>query len=790
MGIANKEMNKLTPKIINELTPKNIKDLIPTFSLFKGRRFSYHFKRRHGFKPSVKEISLNELILAFKNSPKLEKNRNEIMEFIKAFKILSHKGYGPHEKIHQANFLIQVITRIKHFFSEIKRKKLLIELTQKIPADQIVKNPPDVKQLPLKEVELNPPLIHKAEPLQPYVEVPTELDEPKQPEVSISSFNFLALPEDLQFFILLKLEAKSLLSFYRSSKVTQALIEKRLPNRLKSAKLNEQGFLHWKNVFKDIVNHLKDDPDEFVEMTKSYSVSYSKEIFQEFKKAFKFLHNYENVYQNVHNFHGKGISALIRASEAFSSKYPKTVQKIIEQIINFNLDGKKIKPETDWVILECIEVIATIDFKKAVEIYNSLEFLDPLQQELSTLIIDAGLKGPLQRLIEEGLQEPLELRLLEIVDLIANKQLNKSGLYEILSYNEFRFDEEDLPLIQKILDLVETFDNDNIKKAVIQQVALAYAKMGKFDQCIKMIETMKLDSAPEDISDPQDTLLLIIQSCRKNKNRDPKRVENFLQKIWQLIHQENINKYLKSIKKGINLNDILIEMASVYKTVNQQQAQNILDRVNLHHLDAYSLSKVAKIYISINIEKAKEIANQIPDVEERIHRLSRIAQIYVSRNLERALHVLDDMNLNKLSIAEKIDVLLDIAVFLREGNRNFKAAHQILEDAFKLALQLENPKEQNHCLLFIINEKALINPTEAKQFLEKNNISIKALFFNENIHASFEDIDFRNLAKAYTRLDPNGAEDMIKSQKFWIKMSPKNQAKTLKAIMNAIKSET
>ena len=116
MGIANKEMNKLTPKIINELTPKNIKDLIPTFSLFKGRRFSYHFKRRHGFKPSVKEISLNELILAFKNSPKLEKNRNEIMEFIKAFKILSHKGYRPHEKIHQANFLIQVITRIKHFF--------------------------------------------------------------------------------------------------------------------------------------------------------------------------------------------------------------------------------------------------------------------------------------------------------------------------------------------------------------------------------------------------------------------------------------------------------------------------------------------------------------------------------------------------------------------------------------------------------------------------------------------------------------------------------------------------
>ena len=133
-----------------------------------------------------------------------------------------------------------------------------------------------------------------------------------------------------------------------------------------------------------------------------------------------------------------------------------------------------------------------------------------------------------------------------------------------------------------------------ILKSVIQQVALAYAKMGKFDQCIKMIETMKLDSAPKDISDPQDTLLLIIQSCRKNKNRDPKRVENFLQKIWQLIHQENINKYLKSIKKGINLNDILIEMASVYKTVNQQQAQNILDRVNLHHLDAYSLSKVEK----------------------------------------------------------------------------------------------------------------------------------------------------------------------------------------------------
>ena len=609
------------------------------------------------------------------------------------------------------------------------------------------------------------------------------------PKFLLTHLISLNLPEDLQFAVLLKLENKSLLSFYRSCKKAQVFIENRLPNFLKKAKLNEQGFLQWKNVFKDIIHNLQNDSSAFVEMTKKYSFSYSKEIFTEFKKAFKLLHNYQNVYENVHNAK-KGITSLIKASQVFSTSYPKTLVKILEQVIHSNLEGKKIKPNTVLVALECINVIATVDFKKAVEIYNSLEFLDPKTKEkFSNQVIEAAIEGPTKRHAEAGLKGNIQqLPLFELVDFIANGQLEKSGLLQILNYTGYQFTEEDLSIIQKVLDISESFDDDKFKTSLKREAILAYAKMGQFEKSIKMIDELQWASKPEEMTgDDANILFSLIESCRK-KAGDPKRVECFLQKIYELINQEKIHKQLLEMKEHSYFDDILVQLAKAYIDVNQQETENILDTINLIHLNEFSRADIAQIYMSIHIQKAIEIAHGIENDTIRNIAFNEIAPIYVRKNPERAPHILDDLNLNYLSSNKKFDLLLEVSFVFKEGNK--KIALQILELAFAIAQKLKDPYRQNLNFLKIINHRADINPTEARQFLEKNNITIKELFFNENIHASFKDADFIFLALVYAKLDPNGAEDRIKAQKYWVKMNPNNQAKTFMSIADAIKRES
>lgn len=107
------------------LTAEDIQKLIPSFTLMQGRRFSYCPPNKNGFK----NVTLNHLISAFKNSVICNtSDLKEVDAFRAALGNLSNKGYRKHEQINNENFLIRIITKIKHLFSRYNREKILKEL--------------------------------------------------------------------------------------------------------------------------------------------------------------------------------------------------------------------------------------------------------------------------------------------------------------------------------------------------------------------------------------------------------------------------------------------------------------------------------------------------------------------------------------------------------------------------------------------------------------------------------------------------------------------------------------
>ena len=166
------------------LTPSDIKNLMPTYSLCKGRRFS--FRSQDG--TSFKNISLNNLILVIKNAAvkKPEENISEINNFIEIFKTIKDKGYKtPDDQINQENFLTRIITKIKHFFSKTQRDNLLKELEQvAVRANSkfiVPENRAPEKFLLQKKIEANKGAAQEIAPEKiqespyPYLDINTEI---------------------------------------------------------------------------------------------------------------------------------------------------------------------------------------------------------------------------------------------------------------------------------------------------------------------------------------------------------------------------------------------------------------------------------------------------------------------------------------------------------------------------------------------------------------------------------------------------------------------------------------
>lgn len=165
------------------LTPSIIKNLTPTFTFLKGRRFSYSPLKGNGFK----NISLNTLILAITQEGfKSEQDKNELNDFFEVFKAMNDKGYqAPICIINKENFLIRIVTKIKHFFSQRKRDNLLKELNQA------------VKKANSKNI------------ISKHPNTPQKIQEPEENHVE-NQVNITAFPDDIIQSIFLHLDEKDI----------------------------------------------------------------------------------------------------------------------------------------------------------------------------------------------------------------------------------------------------------------------------------------------------------------------------------------------------------------------------------------------------------------------------------------------------------------------------------------------------------------------------------------------------------------------------------------------------
>lgn len=109
------------------LTKDDLADLDLDVTLWKGRRFSYPNPLGNGFY----QISFNELLRAALEAAKPEKNKQEVKDFFAALVKMKERGYSePNGKIRNANFLVRIITKIKHYFATKERKKLFSEFSK------------------------------------------------------------------------------------------------------------------------------------------------------------------------------------------------------------------------------------------------------------------------------------------------------------------------------------------------------------------------------------------------------------------------------------------------------------------------------------------------------------------------------------------------------------------------------------------------------------------------------------------------------------------------------------
>ena len=749
---------------IVRFTPAIIQDLEPTFST-KGRRFSYQPKAPfQGFK----DVSLNDLIVAIKNTPiKTEHTINEIKAFIKVFERIKNKGYGYQAPFNHQYFLIRLITRIKHFFSNIKRNKILKDLSKKVlqaykVSQQPIKNP---KQFQFIEPDDEEP---KADPKEP--------------------FNFLNLPEDMQFVILSQISSQSLLSVYRTSNKSRALVEKRLSKELKKAQLKELAYIEFQKVFSAISSTLDLYPKQFVALTHQFAPSYSKELLKKFKKAFIRLNNPD--------INLGGISVLIQASKDLSLSHPKALTQLLEQTINI----QEVLPRNLDRVADCIKIMASFDPKKAISLFlQSKCRMDAWGYNESTI-----------HSLVQASQSHLN-QLFEAFNEVDDEKLKTLGFTFIFFFQE-KLGMEYLPLTQKILDASQTFSEENRGK-IRNHLAAAYSQLGEFDKSMEMIKQMQFVNQPDHLPFSQDRLKCAVRSCVKI-HKDAKDVDNYLQQILLFIKQENVSKQLKDYKEyGHTWEDIIIEIAQAYASINPKKAKLLLEELDLNQLQ---LEDLADAYIHIDAEKAKELSKRLAPGFRKNALLMEMAKSFAGKDAVQVKAILNEMNLpqddNQLVILsktcasidvekakeianqimnfdKKIEALLEISDFLKKVN--LEAANDVWEYVLNLSLVFAIPKQLNHIILNIVRQKAEIDPNNARKFLGDEliyEVSLKNLFI-ETAQGNMRHLspkDFISFASLYAKLYPVEAEKLIKSKDIKWVIPPMIKAQALLAVADAI----
>lgn len=601
------------------LIPSDIKELKPIFGI-NGRRFNLQVEG----KKWIKNISLNDLISSVLNAAKKPGHDvNELKEFSKTFKVLKNKGYtGFGCAIKKENFLVELITRIKHFFAAKKRNKLLNEL------DQVIQR---TSHLPQK-------LFQNIDPIKEAII--DELEEkPEEP------FNFELLPQDMQLEILRDLDIKSFLAFYQADKKIKLLIENRLGKKLKKAQLEQRAFLKWEVDFKDLIYRGTTKAyrailiEEFENLIEEFDPSHSNDMIKDLDELLLFSKD-KNLPEYQFNY-------LIKVAKAVSVSQPKMICEVLKKAIDTRLVNKQkiqLEEAKSLEVLKCIELMARIDPANAAEYkvllrsnlkaaqnkemsfayLKVLGLIDPVNlKEYKNLLrfdITDSSQSRKRKLLSSLVNNYTAFNFEQVFEMISHIQNESLKLYglEIMMYRNQHVNF--IPFIQKIIELSQNSDR---KDVFLDAAAHAYMHFGKLEKAMLTIEKMG--------------------DSYRGKNMP------------------------------------LINLAKAYAKINPQESLHILEKVQAN--DA-NYNELIDVYALTDIEKAQELCNQIQvNSTSKMRALLAITNVLKNKNIEATNQMWENIYQLARKTGDLREPTLTLLKIVRQmAEVNPKEAKQFLEN--------------------------------------------------------------------------------------------------------------
>lgn len=571
------------------LTPNDILNLKPTFTLRHGRRFSLEPEKQNGFK----NVSLNKIILAIKRKLEASTTSNsETLKILKAIKSISNKGYNaPYNEIDKKNCLSRIFTRVKHFFSNIKRKTLLNRLTRKAFSK--------ASQIKTKRIK------------------PTKapIDESK---------NYLKqLPKDVSKLILERLDPVSRNNFSKTSMQNLRLVQDYNPNTRLQAQIITEALVAWKLTCQK-KNAFEYHSKEFAFTLHVLMKSFPKEVLRSLDKAI------DNEDQNLRN-----ILKILELSTTINAQG----KRVLLEKANRKIAKKSTYPQGDLHNLAL--AFGALDPIRALQIVHQIHKPHPDS-------IDWKLRA-LEELAGKFLLLDEELSF-DVASKLPDEQ--KINAYEnILNSCQFLDKKKAASLIDRVIDLRPMgFDLPGSIRLWSATVK-AYILSGNFDQAFTFIQNSH-EQLPQDWKHLLlDEYLRLASHCAKTHPDLLIKLHNTVLSLdgSERTHQRLAQVYLKCDPEKAQellgqLNDEdneelkidhLIALAQKNKTRDQLGCIRYLDQALLlatqiklrprdcgfasrDPSDILAFIKIIRCYTFVDPDKAKKL---IKEVEAKIEKI-------------------------------------------------------------------------------------------------------------------------------------------------------------------------
>lgn len=574
-----------------------IKQLVPTFTFLNGRRFSYLPKEGHGFK----NLALNDLLSAFKNAQ--PENVNEFKATIKALNGLRNKGYS--DTIYKKNLLIQFVTRVKHYFSKVKRKKLFEEVVRKhLPSS----NPVIKKNIKKPYVVDESKNYFSRLPmhLPPTFSIPIiqKNKEVKKPFIADACKNYFSdLPSDMKNEIFNLLDPISLFNFSLTNKDNLQFIQNNNPNFNLLLGIVKKALDLWKNA---CASKLIFWDENFAISASILLKFYPLEVTEAFEKAIK----EEN----------EGLNIIVSVLMKCASVNPKIVLELLTKAYKVSSRSKHIN-----ATLCCLaKAFACIDPEKAIDIAN--EIFEPIWEgwEAEAKVFIAG---------KFILTHPEKA--FNIVDNFADNFKNKK-IYAFQSILEACRSLEPKKAIDMIQQVHKRIDQSPILINYIWPAIVdAYYFSKNFEKAFEVLQTIY--THPEMMFAEQMQLLMkkFLKISKELIQSAPDKVIPILDKILLFDNTERTlcdvaKLYIKSnVEKAKKLVDQIqtieykiegfIALADQYKKIDKEIAISFLENaLNLqinprpgdwppYTSDVLNLIEIAHSYAALDRAKGKEL---------------------------------------------------------------------------------------------------------------------------------------------------------------------------------------